>query len=116
MKWPSKKFVRPTTRTPSEDPDPLGFGRKIAEVYAELEHAYHAGLRTCLLKFLLVRLEPPVLRLIADVGTTLGRPVRFPLTITVHPRDASGFALVVGELDPFYLPLDYPLDPSLTSL
>ena len=67
-------------------------------------------------RHLLVRLKPPVLRRIADVGTAQGEPVTFPLTITVHPRDASGFALVVGELDTFYLPLDYSSDPSLTSL
>ena len=57
-----------------------------------------------------------MLRRIADVGTAQGEPVTFPLTITAHPRDASGFALVVGELDTFYLPLDYSSDPSLTSL
>jgi hypothetical protein len=104
-----KKFARPIARTTSEDADPLGFA-------AKLEEAYYAQLLAVLRRNLIVGLEPRVLRRIADVGTAQGRPVTFPLTITVHPRDASGFALVVGELDTFYLPLDSSSDPSLTSL
>jgi hypothetical protein len=114
MKSPSKRSVRPTISTPNDDPDPVGL---FPELSAKLEEAYHLGLRAFLRQNLLVEgLAPAVRRSILDVGTAQGRPVSFPLTITVHPRDASGFARVVGELDTFYLPLDYSSDPSLTSL
>jgi hypothetical protein len=109
MTLTSKKRARPTTRAPQKDADPLGFAAKLADAYQE-------WLRSLLRDCLLVSLKPPVLRRIADVGTAQGEPVTIPLAITVHPRDASGFALVVGELDTFYLPLDYSSDPSLTSL
>jgi hypothetical protein len=56
----------------------------------------HAFLRV----FLLVRLAPAVLRSILDAVTARGRPVSFDLTITVHPRNASGFFRVVGALKP----------------
>jgi hypothetical protein len=109
MKTTSKKFARPIARTPSEDADPLGFA-------AKLEEAYYAQLLAFLRKNLIVELAPAVLRRIADVGTEQGGPVTFPLAITVHPRDASGFARVVGELDRYYLPPDFSADPILPSL
>ncbi len=68
-------------------------------LYAKLAEAYHVRLRAFLRRFLLVSLEPAVLRGIVDAGTTHGGPVSFPLTITVHPRDAKGFARVVGKLE-----------------
>jgi hypothetical protein len=109
MKSTSKKGARPTTKALNDDPDPLGFA-------AKLEEAYYAQLHAILRKNLIVGLPPPVLRRIVDVGTAQGEPVTVPLTITVHPREASGFALVFGELDPFYLPLDPSSRPSLPSL
>ena len=69
-----------------------------AEIFAKLEEAYHARLRVFLLKFLLVRLKPALRRRIIKAATAQGRPVSFDLRITVHPRDASGFARVVGAL------------------
>ena len=65
---------------------PLGFAAKLAD-------AYHAQLRAFLRRNLLVvGLKPAVLRGIVDAGTIQGGPVSFDLTITVHPRNASGFA------------------------
>lgn len=93
-----KNFVRPTSRTPHDDPDPLGFASVLAETSAKLEEAYHARVRAFLLKFLLVKLKPALRRRIIEAATAQGRPVSFDLSITVHPRDASGFARVVGEL------------------
>ena len=75
----------------------MGFGRKIAEIIAELKDAYHARLHACLRRFVLVRFEPAVHRRVVDAGTNHGGPVSFPATITVYPRDATGFAPVVGE-------------------
>jgi hypothetical protein len=95
MKPTSKKLARATIRTPNEDADPLGL---FPALYARLKEAYYARLRAFLLKFLLVRLEAAVLRGIVDAGTIQGGPVSFPLTITVYPRDAHGFARVVGKL------------------
>ncbi len=92
MKTTSKKSARPIARTPQEDADPLGFA-------AKLEEAYHAQLRAILRRNLLVRFEPAVLRGIGDGGTNHGGPVSFPATLTVYPRDAHGFARVVGELE-----------------
>ena len=59
---------------------------------------YHARLRVFLLKFLLVRLKPAARRRLIEVPTAQGRPVSFDLRVTVHPRDAHGFARVVGAL------------------
>ena len=62
--------------------------------------AYYAQLSVLLRKNLMVgKLKPAVLRFIVDAGTAQGRPVSFPATLTVHPRDATGFALVVGRLE-----------------
>ena len=97
MKSTSKKVARPTTRTPKEDADPVGFASVLAEKSAKLEEAYHARLRAFLLKFLLVKLKPAVRRRIIEAATAQGRPVSFDLRITVYPRDASGFARVVGD-------------------
>jgi hypothetical protein len=47
---------------------------------------------------LILRLDPTLLQRILDAGTTHGGPVSFRLNITSHPRDAKGFAPVVGEL------------------
>lgn len=92
-----KKVTRPTIRTPNEDPDPLGL---FAALCAKLEDAYYAQLSVLLRKNLMVGgLEPAVLRFIVDAGTAQGRPVSFPATLIVHPRDATGFALVVGRLE-----------------
>ena len=114
MTFTSKKFARATIGTPEEDADPLGFA-------AKLEEAYHVRLRAFLRDALIVRLKPAKLRGVVDAGTIQGGPVSFPLTITVYPRDASGFARVVGELETADLPLDFssidPADgPFLTSL
>jgi hypothetical protein len=48
---------------------------------------------------LIVELDPTLLQRIVDAGTTHGRPVSFHFKITVHPRDVTGFARVVGELE-----------------
>jgi hypothetical protein len=93
-----KKVARPTSRTPKEDADPLGFASVLAETSAKLEEAYHAQLRVFLLKFLPVRLKPAVRRRIIEAATAQGRPVSFDLRITVHARDAHGSTRVVGEL------------------
>ena len=74
MKLTSKKVARPTTRTPSDDPDPLGFGTKLAEIIAELKDAYHARLRAFLLKFLLVRLDAGRAPAHPRRGNGAGRP------------------------------------------
>jgi hypothetical protein len=68
MPLTSKKVSRPTTRSPNEDLDPVGFGTTLAEIVAELKDAYRARLHAFLRVFLLVRLAPAVLRLIADFG------------------------------------------------
>jgi hypothetical protein len=96
----SKKRARPTSRTPREEPDPVGFGTTLAEMIAELKDAYRARLHAFLRAFLLVRLAPAALRSVLDAATTQGGPVSFDLRITVHPRNASGFFRVVGELKP----------------
>lgn len=105
-----KKVTRPTIRTPNEDPDPLGL---LAALSAKLADAYYAQLSVFLREKLIVGgLEPAVLRFILDAGTAQGRPVRLPATLIVHPRDAMGFALVVGRLEtPFPEPSDQPDAP-----
>ena len=57
-------------------------------------------------------------RRVVDAGTNHGGPVSFPATITVYPRDAKGFARVVGkletsltELSDEHLPDQQPDDP-----
>jgi hypothetical protein len=92
----SKKVTRPTTRTPAQDADPVGL---LPALYAKLAEAYYAQLRAFLRKFTLVRFEPAVHRRIVDAGTNHGGPVSFPATLTVYPRDAKGFARVVGRLE-----------------
>lgn len=68
---------------------------------------------------LLVEHEPDALDATLDVATTRGRPVRVPLWVTVYPRDATGLARVVRELEPSDLPEDflpdYEDEPSNTS-
>jgi hypothetical protein len=118
MKSTSKKVTRPTTKALNNDPDPVGFGTTLAEIIAELKDAYHARLHAFLRRFVLVRFEPAVHRRVVDAGTNHGGPVSFPATITVYPRDATGFARVVGKLEtPFpepsdeHLPDEQPDDP-----
>ena len=86
------KLPRSTTKTPSEDADPLGFA-------AKLEEAHQEWLRVFLRDNLIVKLKPAKLRGVVGAGTARGEPVSFPLTITVDPGDASGFARVVGKLE-----------------
>jgi hypothetical protein len=92
----SKKITRPTTRTRNEDPDPVGL---LPALHAKLAEAYYAQLRAFLRRFLLVRFEAAERRRIVDAGTIQRGPVSFPATITVYPRDAKGFARVVGRLE-----------------
>ena len=86
------KLPRSTTRKPNENPDPLGFA-------AKLEEAYQEWLRALLRDNLIGKLKPAKLRGVVAAGTARGQPVSFPLTITVDPGDASGFARVVGKLE-----------------
>jgi hypothetical protein len=89
-----------------------------AELCTKLKEAYYAQLRAFLRRFLLVRFEPAVHRRIVDAGTNHGGPVSFLATLTVYPRDAKGFARVVGkletslaELSDEHLPDQQPDDP-----
>jgi hypothetical protein len=93
-----KKVARPPTKSPNEDPDPVGFGATLAEMIAALQDAYRARTHAFLRVFLLVRLAPAVLRSVLDAATRQGGPVSFDLRITVYPRNASGFFRVVGAL------------------
>ena len=68
-------------------------------LYAKLAEIYYAQLRAFLRRFVLVRFEPAVHRRVVDAGTNRGGPVSFPATLTVYPRDAKGFARVVGKLE-----------------
>jgi hypothetical protein len=86
------KLARRTTRKPNENPDPLGFAAKLEEAYQEWWRAF-------LRDNLIVKLKPAKLRGVVGAGTARGEPVSFPLTITVDPGDASGFARVVGKLE-----------------
>ena len=111
-----KKLARRTTRAPKEDADPLGL---LSALHAKLKEAYYAQLRAFLGRNLLVRgIEPAARRRILDAGTIQGGPVSFPLMITVYPRDATGFARVVGKLETSlaepsdeHLPDQQPDDP-----
>jgi hypothetical protein len=100
-----KKVTTPTTRTPDQAADPMGL---LPALCAKLAEAYYAQLRAFLRRFLLVRCEPPALqRRILDAGTAQGGPVSLPATLTVYPRDATGFAPVVVKLEtPFPEPWD----------
>jgi hypothetical protein len=49
-------------------------------------------------QFLLVKLEPAVLRNMLDAATVQRKPVNYDLSITAYPRKAHGLARVVGEL------------------
>jgi hypothetical protein len=91
MRSTSQKVSRPTTRSPNEDPDPVGFGTTLAEIIADVQDAYHARLRAFLLKYLLVRLDAAVRRRIFAAVTARGRPVDVDFRITFYPPDASGF-------------------------
>ena len=93
-----KKFVRPTTRKPNEDADPVGFAGTLAAIYAQLEDAYYARLRAFLCVFLLIKLAPAVLRGMLDAVTAQRGPVGFDLRVTIYPRNARGFFRAVGEL------------------
>jgi hypothetical protein len=98
MPLTSKKVSQPTTRSPNEDPDPVGFGTTLAEIIADLQDAYHARLRAFLLKYLLVRLDAAVRRRIFAAVTARGRPVDVDFRITFYPPDASGFFRADGAL------------------
>ena len=95
----SRKVARPTTRSPNEDPDPVGFGTTLAEMIAGLQDAYRARLQAFLRKFTLLQLSPAVRRSIFAVVTARGRPVTFDIRITFYPPDASGFYRAVGALE-----------------
>jgi hypothetical protein len=94
----SKKLAQRTIPTPKPHPDPLGIAKVVAEISPRLEEAYYAWLNALLRKFVLVGFEPAVLQRIVDAGTAQGRPVTVHVTLTIHPRDASGFARVDGAL------------------
>ena len=94
----SKKVARPTSRSPNEVPDPVGFGTTLAETIAALQNAYRARLHAFLRKFTLVTLAPAVRRHIFAAVAAKGRPVSFDFRITFHPPDASGFYRAVGAL------------------
>jgi hypothetical protein len=112
MKPTSKKVARPTISSPPlQDPDPLGFFPAIS---ARLQEAYRKWLHTLLRDYLLVKVEPHVRRRLLDAGTAEGLPVSFSLTITVHPRDSSGFARVVGALETPFPDQHSPDDPDGT--
>jgi hypothetical protein len=99
MALTSKKGARPTTKALNDDPDPVGFGRVFAEIYAKLEEAYHAQLRAFLRRNLLVGgLAPAVRRRIFAAVTARGRPVDADFRITFYPPDASGFFRADGAL------------------
>ena len=52
MALTSKKRARPTTKSPNDGPDPVGFGTTLAQIIAELQDAYRARLHAFLRKFL----------------------------------------------------------------
>jgi hypothetical protein len=96
MTLKSRKLVRPTSRTPKEDADPLGLFPALSE---QLKQTYDAEVRAFLRKFLLVGgLAPAVRRSISAAVTARGRPVRVDFRITFYPPDASGFFRADGEL------------------
>jgi hypothetical protein len=93
-----KQVAHPTTRTPLDGPDPLGFGTKLAKIIAEMQNAYRAPLRASLDEFLLVEFSPNSRRRMLDAPTAQGRPVSFLAEIIMYPDDASGFRRAVGTL------------------
>jgi hypothetical protein len=96
MTLKSRKLVRPTSRTPKEDADPLGLFPALSE---QLKQTYDAEVRAFLRKFLLVGgFAPAVRRSISAAVTARGRPVRVDFRITFYPPDASGFFRADGEL------------------
>jgi hypothetical protein len=95
-----KKFARPPVQLPHPDPDPLGFGQVLAEISTKLAETYQERLDVLLSKYLLVEFEPAELQSIVDAGTAQEwPPVALPATLTVDPRDASGFVQVLGALE-----------------
>ena len=90
MALTSKKRARPTTKSPNDGLDPVGFGATLAEIIAELQDAYRARLHAFLLKYLLVRLDAAVRQRIFAAVTARGRPVDVDFRITFYPADASG--------------------------
>jgi hypothetical protein len=98
MALTSKKRARPTTKSPNDGLDPVGFGATLAEIIAELQDAYRARLHAFLRKFTLVTLASAARRHIFAVVTAQRGPVSFDLRITVYPRNALGFFRVVGAL------------------
>ena len=75
MALTSKKRARPTTKSPNDGLDPVGFGATLAEIIAELQDAYRARLHAFLRMFLLLGLAPAVRRSIFAAVTARGRPV-----------------------------------------
>ena len=95
----AKKAVRrPTTRTPLDGPDPLGFGTKLAKIIAEMQAAYRAPMCESLQELLLVEFSPDSRRRMLDAPTAQGGPVSFLAKIIMYPDDASGFRRAVGTL------------------
>lgn len=71
-----KQVAHPTTRTPLDGPDPLGFGTKLAKIIAEMQNAYRAPLRASLDEF-----APKDARCAHGAGTScefLGRDYHVP--------------------------------------
>jgi hypothetical protein len=89
-----QSLARPTTRTPLDGPDPLGFGTKLAEMQA----AYRAPMCESLHELLLVEFSPDSRRRMLDAPTARGGPVSFLAKIIMYPDDASGFRRAVGTL------------------
>jgi hypothetical protein len=95
----AKKAVRrPTTRTPLDGPDPLGFGTKLAKIIAEMQAAYRAPMCESLHELLLVEFSPDARRRMLDAPTARGGPASFLAKIIMYPDDASGFRRAVGTL------------------
>jgi hypothetical protein len=95
----AKKAVRrPTTRTPLDGPDPLGFGTKLAKIIAEMQAAYRAPMCASLHELLLVEFSPGSRRRMLDAPTARGEPVSFLAEIIMYPDDATGFRRAVGTL------------------
>jgi hypothetical protein len=93
-----QSLARPTTRTPLDGPDPLGFGTKLAKIIAEMQAAYRAPMCESLHELLLVEFSPDSRRRMLDAPTARGGPVSFLAKIIMYPDDASGFRRAVGTL------------------
>jgi hypothetical protein len=119
----TKKVTDPTIGTPPDDPDPVGFGKVLAEFFARLEDAYRVRLRVSLGRDLLVRFPLAARRRMLDAPTVRGGPVSFYAEITMHPPDASGSRHADGKLmtpaaelaepEPDQQPDDDPEDPTV---